>query len=44
MGRNGWQSSRKLDRRYVDEEEDEHFPQFEDYLTGGDRAWMRSVG
>lgn len=35
-----------LDHRYrhhIDEEEDEHFSEFEDYLTEEDRAWMRSV-
>lgn len=35
-----------LDHRYrhhIDEEENEHFPEFEDYLTDEDRAWMRSV-
>lgn len=30
-------------RHHIDEEEDEHFPEFEDYLTDEDRAWMRSV-
>lgn len=36
----------KLDHRYrhhIDEEEDEHFPAFEEHLTDEDRAWMRSV-
>lgn len=36
----------KLDHRYrhhIDEEEQEHFPEFEQYLTNDDRAWMRSV-
>ena len=36
----------KLDHRYrhhIDEEEQEHFPEFEEYLTNEDRAWMRSV-
>lgn len=35
-----------LDHRYrhhIDEEEEEHFPDFEEYLTDEDRAWMRSV-
>lgn len=35
-----------LDHRYrhhIDEEENEHFPEFEGYLTDEDRAWMRSV-
>lgn len=30
-------------RHHIDEEEDEHFPEFEEYLTDEDRAWMRSV-
>ena len=30
-------------RHHIGEEEDEHFPEFEDYLTDEDRAWMRSV-
>lgn len=37
---------RELDHRYrhhIDEEEDEHFPEFEGHLTDEDRAWMRSV-
>lgn len=37
---------KELDHRYrhhIDEEEDEHFPEFEQYLTEDDRAWMRSV-
>lgn len=37
---------RELDHRYrhhIDEEEGEHFPDFEGYLTDQDRAWMRSV-
>lgn len=37
---------RQFDHRYrhhIDEEEDEHFPDFEEYLTDEDRAWMRSV-
>lgn len=37
---------RELDHRYrhhIDEEEQEHFPEFEEYLTDEDRAWMRSV-
>lgn len=36
----------ELDHRYrhhIDEEETEHFPEFEQYLTDEDRAWMRSV-
>lgn len=36
----------QLDHRYrhhIDEEEEEHFPEFEEYLTDEDRAWMRSV-
>jgi hemerythrin superfamily protein len=35
-----------LDHRYrhhIEEEEEEHFPDFEQYLTADDRAWMRSV-
>lgn len=42
-----WQAKfEKLDHRYrhhIDEEEEEHFPDFERYLTDEDRAWMRSV-
>lgn len=37
---------RELDHRYrhhIEEEEDEHFPDFEEHLTEEDRAWMRSV-
>lgn len=30
-------------RHHIDEEEQEHFPEFEEYLTDEDRAWMRSV-
>lgn len=30
-------------RHHIGEEEDEHFPEFEEYLTDEDRAWMRSV-
>lgn len=30
-------------RHHIGEEEDEHFPEFEGYLTDDDRAWMRSV-
>lgn len=30
-------------RHHIAEEEDEHFPEFEEYLTDEDRAWMRSV-
>lgn len=30
-------------RHHIDEEEDEHFPEFADYLTDEDREWMRSV-
>lgn len=30
-------------RHHIDEEEQEHFPEFEDHLTDEDRAWMRSV-
>lgn len=35
-----------LDQRYrhhIEEEEREHFPDFEGHLTDEDRAWMRSV-
>ncbi|WP_133365171.1 hemerythrin domain-containing protein [Qipengyuania sediminis] len=42
-----WQAKlQQLDHRYrhhIDEEEQEHFPEFEEYLTNEDRAWMRSV-
>lgn len=37
---------KELDHRYrhhIDEEEDEHFPDFEGHLTDEDRAWMRAV-
>lgn len=37
---------KELDHRYrhhIEEEEDEHFPDFEGHLTQDDRAWMRSV-
>jgi hypothetical protein len=30
-------------RHHIDEEEQEHFPDFEHHLTDDDRAWMRSV-
>lgn len=30
-------------RHHIDEEEDEHFPEFEEHLTDEDRTWMRSV-
>ncbi len=47
MGTDAWQTKFKaFDHRYrhhIDEEEDEHFPEFEEYLTDEDRAWMRSV-
>jgi hypothetical protein len=47
MGSEEWATKLKeLDHRYrhhIDEEEEEHFPEFEDYLTDDDRAWMRSV-
>ncbi len=37
---------KELDHRYrhhIDEEDEEHFPDFEGHLTDEDRAWMRSV-
>ena len=37
---------KELDHRYrhhIDEEEDDHFPDFEKLLTDEDRAFMRSV-
>lgn len=47
MATDGWLTKfRALDHRYrhhIDEEEDEHFPEFAGYLTDEDRAWMRSV-
>lgn len=47
MATGGWLTKFKsLDHRYrhhIDEEEEEHFPDFEDHLTDEDRAWMRSV-
>lgn len=30
-------------RHHIEEEEDEHFPEFAEYLTDEDRAWMKSV-
>lgn len=30
-------------RHHIDEEEQEHFVEFEEHLTDEDRAWMRSV-
>jgi len=30
-------------RHHIDEEEEEHFPEFEEYLTSDDRQHMRSV-
>lgn len=47
MASSEWQEKfEALDHRYrhhIDEEENEHFPAFEEYLTDEDRAWMRSV-
>lgn len=47
MASGGWLTKfKEFDHRYrhhIDEEEDEHFPEFEEYLTDEDRAWMRSV-
>lgn len=47
MASPGWLTKfKELDHRYrhhIDEEEEEHFPDFEQYLTDEDRAWMRSV-
>ena len=47
MASGGWLIKfKEFDHRYrhhIDEEEDEHFPEFEGYLTDEDRAWMRSV-
>lgn len=47
MATGGWLIKfKEFDHRYrhhIDEEEDEHFLEFEDYLTDEDRAWMRSV-
>ena len=47
MGSGEWTTKLKeLDHRYrhhIDEEEEEHFPEFEEHLTDDDRAWMRSV-
>ena len=47
MGSAEWLSKfKELDHRYrhhIEEEEDEHFPDFEGHLTQDDRAWMRSV-
>lgn len=37
---------KKFDERYrhhIDEEEEEHFPEFAEHLTDEDRAWMHSV-
>ena len=47
MASGGWLTKfKEFDHRYrhhIDEEEEEHFPEFEKYLTDEDRAWMRSV-
>ena len=47
MSSSAWMTKfKELDHRYrhhIDEEEQEHFPEFEEYLTDEDRAWMRSV-
>ena len=47
MGSTTWLTKFKsFDHRYrhhIDEEEEEHFPEFEEYLTEEDRVWMRSV-
>lgn len=47
MGTPAWMTSfKQFDhgyRHHIDEEEKEHFPEFEEYLTDDDRAWMRSV-
>lgn len=47
MASGGWMTNfKELDHRYrhhIDEEEQEHFPDFESYLTDEDRVWMRSV-
>lgn len=47
MASGGWLIKfKEFDHRYrhhIDEEEDEHFPEFADYLTEEDREWMRSV-
>lgn len=47
MASGGWLTKfKEFDHRYrhhIDEEEEEHFPEFEEYLTDEDRAWMRSV-
>ncbi len=47
MSSPGWLAKFKaLDhdyRHHIDEEEDEHFPEFEQYLTDEDRQYMRSV-
>lgn len=46
-GSDEWTTKLKqLDHRYrhhINEEEEEHFPEFEEHLTDDDRAWMRSV-
>lgn len=47
MASGGWLTKfKEFDHRYrhhIGEEEDEHFPEFEGYLTDEDRAWMRGV-
>lgn len=47
MATGGWLAKfKEFDHRYrhhIDEEEDEHFPDFEGHLTDEDRAWMRSA-
>lgn len=47
MATGGWLIKfKEFDHRYrhhIEEEEEDHFPEFEDYLTDEDRSWMRSV-
>lgn len=47
MATGGWLTKfKEFDHRYrhhIDEEEEEHFPEFAEHLTDEDRAWMRSV-
>lgn len=47
MATSGWLAKFKTFdhdyRHHIDEEEEEHFPEFAEHLTDEDRQWMRSV-
>lgn len=47
MATSGWLTKFKTFdhdyRHHIDEEEEEHFPEFAEHLTDEDRQWMRSV-